>query len=163
MVSSGDNLSLVGSKDDLIRSWNLLCELRLDRGLHVRVDKCELRSTVDSDRLDIEIKRNDTSGLEVLRAALGTSEFMYMKLNERIEKIRVLFEKLDYLDDSHCALGILRHCIGTPKWCMLCVVKLPQVQLLNPLKSLMPNSAKNLRISLELFFQKKPELKQPCA
>ena len=38
-----------------------------------------------------------------------------MKLNERIGKIRVIFEKLNYLDDPQCALGILHHCIGVPK------------------------------------------------
>ena len=64
-----DDGVLVGSEDDLIRSWALLCQLGLDRGLHIRVDKCELWSTVDLDRLDIRIKRNDFSGLEVLGAA----------------------------------------------------------------------------------------------
>ena len=72
-------------------------------------------STVDLDRLDTRIKRDDISGLEVLGAALGTPEFVCMKLNERIGKIGILFEKLDYLDDPQCALGILRHCIGSPK------------------------------------------------
>ena len=38
-----------------------------------------------------------------------------MKLNERIGKIGVLFEKLDYLDDPQFPLGILRHCIASPK------------------------------------------------
>ena len=105
----------MGSEDDLIRSWNLLCQLGPDRGLHVRVDKCELWSTVDLDRLDIRIKRNDISVLEVFGAALGTPEFVRMKLNERIGKIGVLFEKLDYLDDPQGALGILHHCIGPLK------------------------------------------------
>ena len=85
------------------------------RGLHVRVDKCELWSTVDLDGLDIRIKRNDILGLEVLGAALGTPDFVYMKPNEIIGKKRVLFEKLDYLDHPQCALSILRHCIGPPK------------------------------------------------
>ena len=127
-----DDGVLVGSEDDLIRSWDLLCQLGPDRGLHVRVDKCQLWSTVDLDRLDIRKKQNDISGLEGFGAALGTPEFVCMKLNERIGKIGVIFEKLDYLDDPQCALGIRRHCIGSPKWCILCVVKRPQVQLLNP-------------------------------
>ena len=105
----------MGSEDDLIRPWDLLCQLGPDRGLHVRVDKCDLWSTVDLDRLDIRIKRNDISGLEVLGAALGTPEFVCMKLKAKIGKIGVLFEKLNYLDDPQCALGILRHCIGSHK------------------------------------------------
>ena len=61
--------------------------------------------------MDIRIKRNDISGLEVLGVALRTPEFVCMKLNEKIGKIGVLFDKLD----PQCALGILRHCIGSPK------------------------------------------------
>ena len=72
-----DDGVLVGSEDDLIRSWDLLCQLGSDRGLDVSVDKCELWSTVDLDRLDIGIKRKDISGLEVLGAALGTPEFVF--------------------------------------------------------------------------------------
>ena len=83
----------VGSKDNLIRSWDLLCQLGPDRGLHVRFNKCDMWSPIDLDRLDIRIKRNDISGLEVLGDALGSPEFVCMKLNERIGKIRLLFEK----------------------------------------------------------------------
>ena len=139
-----DDGVLVGSEDDLIRTWDLLCQLGHDRGLHVRVDKRELWSTVDLDRLDIRIKRKDISVLEVHGAALGTLEFVCMKLNERIGKIRVLFGKLNYLDDPQCALGILHHCIGPPKWCILCVVKRPQVQLINPLKKFDAQQRKKL-------------------
>ena len=46
---------------------------------------------------------------------LRTLEFVCIKLNESIGKIKVLFEKLDYVDDPQCGLDILRHCIGTPK------------------------------------------------
>ena len=123
-----DDGVLVGSEDDLIRSWDLLCQLGPDRGLHVRVDKRELWSTVDLDRLDIRIKRNNFSGLEVLGAALGTPEFVCMKLNERIGKIGVLFEKLEYLDDPQCALGILRHCIGSPKMVYSLRCQTPEVR-----------------------------------
>ena len=94
-----DDGVLVGSEDDLIRSWDLLCQLGPDRGLHIRVDKCELWSTVDLDNLIIRVKRNDISGLDVLGAELGTPEILCMKFNERIGKISALFENLDYLDD----------------------------------------------------------------
>ena len=48
-----DDGILVGSEDNLIKSWDLLCLPGLDRGLHDRVNKCELWSTVDFDGLDI--------------------------------------------------------------------------------------------------------------
>ena len=124
----------MGSEDDLIRSWDLLFQLGPDRGLHVRVDKCELWSTVDLDRLDIRIKRNYISGLEVLGAALGTPEFVCMKLNERIGKIGVLSEKLDYLDDPQCALGILRHCIGSRKMVYSLRCQTPKSPVIKSLK-----------------------------
>ena len=110
-----DDGVLVGSEDSLIRSWGLLCQLGPDRGLHVRVDKCELWSPVDLDGLDIRLKGSDISRLEVLGAALGSPEFVCMELNEKIVKIRLLVEKLDYRDDPQCALDILRHCIGAAK------------------------------------------------
>ena len=44
-----DDGVLLGSENDLIRSWNPLSKLGPDRGLHFRVDKCELCSKVDSE------------------------------------------------------------------------------------------------------------------
>ena len=85
-----DDGVLMGSEDDLNRSWKLLSELGHDRSLHERVEKCELLSTIDLDRLDKRIKRRNLLGLEILGAALGTPEFVCMKLNERVGKIRVL-------------------------------------------------------------------------
>ena len=106
---------LVGSEDNVFRSWYLLCKLGSDLGLPVRVDKCEFWSTRDLERLDLRKKRNDYPGLEVLGAAVGSTEFVCTKLNEKIGKIRVLFQNLDYFDDPQCSLGILIHRIGVPK------------------------------------------------
>ena len=106
---------MLGSEDDLIRSCNLLCELGHDCGLHVRVDKCELKSTVDLYRLDKRVKPTDISGFGVLGAALGTTDVVCMKLKERIGKIRILFEKLNYVDEAQCDLCILRPCLRAPK------------------------------------------------
>ena len=64
-----DDGVLVGSEDDLISCWDLLCHIGSDRGLRLRVDRCELRSTVGLDRLNIRIKQNVILGLEVLGAA----------------------------------------------------------------------------------------------
>ena len=159
-----DDGVLVGSEtDDLVRSRNLLCEqLGPDRRLHVRVDKCELWSTVDLDRRDIRLKRKNISDLEVLVAALGTPELACVKLSERMGKIRLLFEDLDYRDYPQGALGIRSHFIAPPKWFICWALKSPQVQLSNPYKYSTSNSAKKLRISLKLFFQKNTGLKQPC-
>ena len=67
-----------------------------------------------------------------------------MKLNEKIEDIMALFENSDYIDDPGCDLGILLTALGPQNGVF---VALPE-------KILIPNSAKNLRISSELFLQK---------
>ena len=155
-----DDSVLVDSGDGLIRLWDLLCQLGPDCGLHVRVNKCELWFTVDLDRVDIRKKRNDISGLEDLGAALGKPEFM--KLNERIGKIRVLFEMLDYLDDPQCALGILRHCFGSPKMVYSLRCQTPTCPVVKSLKEFDTQQREKRRISSKLFFQKNPGVKQPC-
>ena len=151
---------LVGSNDDLIRSWNFLCELGPDPGLHVRVDKCELWSSVELDRLKIRTKLNDISGLGVLGAALGAPEFVCKKINERIGKIRVLCQKMNYPADLNCALGIVRQSIGVLKMVYFVRCQTPTSTVIKSLKEFDTNHQQNLRISLKLIFQKKPGLKQ---
>ena len=123
-----------GSEDNLIRYWNLLCELGIDRCLNIGIINCELWSRLDLGRLDIKKNKmqNDIWGQEVLVWALEILEFVCMNNNERIRKINVLSEKLACLDDPQCALGIVRHCIVAPKGSFSCIAKHPRVQLLTP-------------------------------
>ena len=101
------------------------------------------------------MKRNDISGLEVLGAALGTPEFVCMKLNERIGKIRVLFEKLDYLDDHQYALGILSHCIASPKMVYSLRCQTPTSPVIKSLKEFDAQQRKKLENILGTVFPEK--------
>ena len=129
-----DDDVLVGSEDDLIRSWNILCELGPDSGLYLRADKCELWPAVELCRLDNRRQRNDILGLEVLEAAIGTPEFVCMKINERIGKIVLLFEKLDNLDDPQCDIGILGRFNGTPEMVYSLRCQTPTASVIQSLK-----------------------------
>ena len=64
--------------------------------------------------MDKRIKRNSKEGLEILGAAIGKPSFVAASLRKRVNKIEKLLN-LAYLDDPHCALGILRSCLGPPK------------------------------------------------
>ena len=45
-----------------------------------------------------------------------------------------IFENLAYLDDPQCSLGILRHCIGSQKWCVPSDPKTPTSSVIKSLK-----------------------------
>ena len=76
------------------------------------VDNCEHLSEVDLGRLDMRIKRNYISVLQVSGSALWSPEFSCMKLNEKIEDIKALFENSNYIDDPGCVFGILLTAVG---------------------------------------------------
>ena len=67
-----------------------------------------------------------------------------MKLNERIGKIGVLFEKLDYLDYPQCALGILRHCFASPKMVYSLRCQTPTSPVIKSLKEFDAQQRENL-------------------
>ena len=84
-------------------------------GLELRIEKCELWSPIDLNDIDNRVKRNSKEGLEILGAAIGNPNFVASSLRTRVNKIEKLLDNLAYLDDPHCALGILRRCLGAPK------------------------------------------------
>ena len=139
-----DDGVLVGSEDDLIRSWNLLCEPGPGRCLLVGVDKCELWSTVDLERLDIGIKLIDILGLEAPGAALGTLKVFLREIYRKDWENKGSFCKLDYLDDPMCTLGILRQCIVAPKMVYSLHCQTPITSVIKSLKELDAHQRKNL-------------------
>ena len=84
-------------------------------GLELRIEKFEHWSTLDLTAIDNRVKRNSEEGLEILGAAIGKPSFVAASLRKRVNKIEKLLDNLAYLDDPHCALGILRSCLGAPK------------------------------------------------
>ena len=93
---------------------NLLTNLGEGCGLELRIEKCELWLRVDLNAIDNRVKRNSKEGLEILGVAMGNPTFVAESLRKRVNKIEKLLDNLAYLDDPHCALGILRSCLGAP-------------------------------------------------
>ena len=100
----------------------------------MRKDKCELWSIVDLPSVDREVTRNTGNGFEVLGVAVGSPEFVSSCLRKRVQKVVSLLENLSYLDDPHCALGILRYCLGTPKLVYSLRTNTPTRDLIDVLK-----------------------------
>ena len=111
-----DDDILSGTHQQLSTALNLLTNLGEGCGLALRIEKCELWSPVDLNAIDNRVKRNNNEGLEILGAAIGNPSFVAASLSKRVSKIeKLLIFRLAYLDDPHCALGILRSCLGAPK------------------------------------------------
>ena len=110
-----DDGILAGTHQQLCTALNLLTHLGEGCGLELRIEKCELWSPVDLNAIDNRVKRNSKEGLEILGAAIGNPSFVAASLRKRFNKIGKLLDNLAYLEDPHCALGILRSCLGAQK------------------------------------------------
>ena len=98
---------LAGTHQQLCTALNFLTNLSEGCGLELRNEKCELWSPVDLNAIDNRVKRNSQEGFEILGAAVRNPSFVAASLRKRVNKIEKLLDNLAYLDDPHCALGIL--------------------------------------------------------
>ena len=48
-------------------------------------------------------------------AAIGTPTFVASCLEKRVKNLERMLDNLGYIEDTPCALGILRSCLGAPK------------------------------------------------
>ena len=110
-----DDGILAGTRQQLCTALILLTNLGEGCGLELRIEKCELVSTVDLNAIDNRVMRNSKEGLEILGAAIGNPSFLAASLRKRVNKIEKLLDNLAYLDDPHCVLIILRSCLGAPR------------------------------------------------
>ena len=110
-----DDGILAGTHQQLCTAMNLLTNLGEGCGLELKIKNCELCSPVDLNDIDNRLKRNSKEGLEILGAAIGNPNFVAASLRKRVNKIEKLLDNLAYLDDPHCALGILRSYFGATK------------------------------------------------
>ena len=128
-----------GSEDHLSRSGNILYKIGQDWADLIK-----------------RIKWNDISGLEVLRSATAYAEFVCMKLNEKINSIDVLLEKLDYPDDPQCVLGILRRCNEAPKMTCSLRCQKPTNSAIKPFKILEAQQREKLQSILGTVLLEEP-------
>ena len=110
-----DDGILAGTHQQFCTALNLLVNLVYSCCLELRIEICELSSPVDLNAIDNRIKKNSKEGLEILCAVIGNPSFVATSLRKKVNKIEKLFDNLAYLDDPHCALGILSSCLGATK------------------------------------------------
>ena len=110
-----DDGFVAGSEDQIRTTPDILANEVPKRGLYLRKDKCEIWSIVDLPSADREVTRNTGNCLEVLGATVGSTECVSSCLQKLVQKVVLLLENSNYLDDPLCALAILRFCLGTPK------------------------------------------------
>ena len=80
--------------------------------------------TVDLKAIDNGSREIAKKDLKSWGAAIGNPSFLAASLRKRVNKIEKLLDNLSYLDEPHCALGILRSCLGAPKWHSPCDITL---------------------------------------
>ena len=110
-----DDGIIAGTEEELCESFEILATHGNKCGLELRTDKCELWSTSCFNAADSRIKRDSQSGIEILGAAIGTPTFVASCLEKRVKKLEKVLDKIGYIEDPRCALGILRSCLGAPK------------------------------------------------
>ena len=82
-----DDGILAGTHQQLCTALNLLTNLGEGCGLELRIEKCELWSTVYLNAIDNRVMGNSRKGLEILGAAIGSSSFVASSLRKRVDKI----------------------------------------------------------------------------
>ena len=110
-----DDEIIASTEEELCESLEVLATHGNKCGLELRRDKCELWSTSRFIAVDSRIKRNSQSGIEILGAAIGTPTFVASCLEKRVKKLDKVLDNLGYIEDTQCALGILRRCLSAPK------------------------------------------------
>ena len=113
---------LFWNRPELNEALDILTVLGETFGLELRRDKCEVWSKEALNTIDSRIKINSKEPLETLSAAVGSPQNVASSIQKRVQKIEKLLEKLEYINDPQCSLGILRSCLGAPKmvYSMLC-------------------------------------------
>ena len=76
------------------------------------MDKCQVWSPCVLNQIDNRVQRNSVDGLKVLGAPVGTEEHCANTI-KNVDKIASMLDKLDLLDDTHAAYGILRFYLGS--------------------------------------------------
>ena len=105
-----DDEIIAGIDIELCKALEILSESREKFGLELKKDKCKLWSIKCMTKVDSLIKRNWVDGIEVLGAAIRFDAFVSSCLLKRVKKLDELLDNLACVDDSQCALGILRFC-----------------------------------------------------
>ena len=114
--------NLMGSREDLIKAWDIFSEDGPSRGLHLSagVDGkstiwCPNQDPQNRDPLGRGVPIVEDEGVKLLGAPLGSLAFEGRLLNKRVDKIERVVSRLSHLQDPHLEYALLRSCFSIPK------------------------------------------------
>ena len=117
-----DDGTIVGQRGDLQKVFDLLSSEGPALGLRLNPEKssiwCEedLPSHVDTvDPLDRGVPRTATAGFHLLGAPIGNIPFSRDAVEDRIQKIAEIFDRLPDIGDAQTEFALLRSCFSLPK------------------------------------------------
>ena len=115
-----DDGTIVGTKDELQRSFDILATAGPAFGLHLNAAKsriwCGNAEASNPDPLARGVPRAEENGYDLLGAPVGDIPFSRKIVEERILKIAAIFDLLASLHNSHVAFNLLRFCFSLPKF-----------------------------------------------
>ena len=117
-----DDGTLIGRREELQQAFDILSIESLALGLRLNPSKSSiwcgdaLPSDIDAvDPLDRNVPRAPVAGFQLLGAPVGNIPFSRDLVEERINKIGLIFDILPGLDDAQSEFALLRHCFSLPK------------------------------------------------
>ena len=123
-----DDGTVVGTKEELRRVVDIIRELGPARGLHLSTAEtvhppARPKSTIwmfntnstEPDPLDRGIPRIQEAGFVLLGTPVGSPEFVEEKIRSRMEKVKLITDKLPLLQDAQTEFVLLRSCLSLPK------------------------------------------------
>ena len=117
-----DDGALVGKKDELVHSFDLLTKFGPAYGLFLNAKKSLVWAGDDESLPDIHdplgrgVPRAAAGGFCLLGAPVGDIPFSNEVVKDRVGKIAAIFDHLPSLNDSHVAFCLLRYCFSLPKF-----------------------------------------------
>ena len=115
-----DDGTIIGTKEELQRTFDILATLGPAFGLHLNAAKsrvwCGDADPSNLDPLARNVPRAEENGYDLLGAPVGDITFSRKVVGERILKMATIFDLLSSLDDSHTSFNLLRFCFSLPKF-----------------------------------------------
>ena len=115
-----DDDMLVGTKEALVKAWDILVAEGAPQGFHLSREKslvsCQGHDGNDKDPLRRGVTRVEGGGFKLLGAPVGTQDDKDLILEERLVGIQHLLDSLHLLVDPHMEYTLLCSCFSFPKF-----------------------------------------------
>ena len=112
-----DDETLIGSKDDLVKAYDIVAAESPSYGLLLAPNKSSIWGpTSDADPLGRGVPLANPDGFELLGSPIGSDAFIGSVVDKRVAKIAEALSLLPTLEDSHVEFALLRSCLSLPKF-----------------------------------------------